>query len=412
VAALDTPRAESARAAGPGGPDEPDECEVPGSSLRVALAVALPFAAYAALLAAACLFVPYRPALDDPEIQHLARHWVEHGRLAADGLFVRVPLWQMLVGSANALFGERAGIVVLQAAIVFAALCLFARRNSREGALGAGAVALALLFASSPQLVLFSRHTANELFVGTLAMAAFVLGERVDARRAAALGAVVAAAMMTKLAAAVLLVPAILQLRAARATLAPARGAWRFALGFGGVALPLYVLAVSQRGFWLLDNTSAFNLGSLDQETWRALGDAALRQRAGMESFWATLGADPVAYASAAAARALDWLLHTGSLDLFLWIEGYPQSAVEIGDALAFFGVLTLALLGTTRRTALVWIFPLAIWAACSFPQKTPYSPKIAILFPLLLLAPAGLASLGAMLGRGTQAAGSDEDAA
>ena len=112
VAALDTPRARSA------------------GSLRAALPVALPFAAYAALLATACLAVPYRPALDDPEIQFLARHWAEHGRLAPDGLFLRVPLWQMLVGSANAILGERVGIVALQGAVVFAALCLFARRTA------------------------------------------------------------------------------------------------------------------------------------------------------------------------------------------------------------------------------------------------------------------------------------------
>ena len=64
---------------------------------------------------------------------------------------------------------------------------------------------------------------------------------------------------------------------------------------------------------------------------------------------------------------------------------------VGVADVAVFFSVLVLAVFATARGTLVYWVFPIALWVACSFPQKTPYSPRVTALMPLLLLAPAGL---------------------
>jgi len=367
-------------------------------ALRSRRVVALPFVVYLLLLAVAVLAVPYRPALDDAELRFLAAHWAEHGRLDARAeLFLRVPLWQMMLGSAYAVLGERAGLVAVQVAVVLGALWVYARRCERRGLPERSALVAAVIFAVSPQIVLYSRHTVNELFVGLIAMGVVAIGERVDARRALALGALTGAAAMTKVAALVVALPAALYLWRARDRLPLRRSAPRFAGGFAAVAIPLAALAAWQRGTWLLDDTSAFNLSALDQTQWMALGDPLARQRAGLASFRESLGADPAGYLIAAGGRAVDWLLRPGSLDILHWMEGYPPLLVEAADVIAFFAIATLAVLGTTRATAPAWLFPVAMWAACSLPQKTPYSPRIAVLFPLLLLAPRGLETLRAL---------------
>jgi hypothetical protein len=362
-----------------------------GGRLWAVWLVALPLAAYAIALAAVSAAVPYRPALDDPELLSLARHFAEHGRLDPEGLFRRVPLWQMLLGLGVGTFDERAAVIGLQAASVLAVLLALASRV-RSGAAGAGpTLAVGLVFALSPQALLYSRHAANELFIGALAILALLLAERAkraDWRRAATAGAVVGAAAMTKLAAVVLLVPALWTLVRERSHRAARLGA--FAGGFAVIAIPLVLLAVGQRG-WPLDDTSSFNLGSLDQEQWLAAGSVAERNRLALESFEAAWDAGAAAYLSAAAGRAAGWLARPSSLDLIAWIPEYPPLVLELADQLVFFGVAVLAVLGTRRATLPTWLLPLALWAACSLPQKTPYSPRVAALLPLLLLAPIGI---------------------
>jgi len=357
----------------------------------VGVIVWLPFALYAAALAAAIACVPYRPALDDPEVAHLARSFAATGRLAPGELFLRVPFWQMLLGGVFSLVGERAGVLLVQSAVVLASLATLAAWVRRERLSVPAALAVALLFAASPQIVLYARHLANELFVGWLAMAVVVLATGRARARAVWLGLAVGVAAMTKLAAALLVLPALAGLwreRAARRrNLALAGGA------LAAVVAPLVVLARVQRGSWVLDDTSAFNLGALDAPTWSALG-APARSDAALESFARALADAPLAYLAAALGRAAQWLLRPGSLDLRAWIPQYPPLALEVGDVVVFFSIVTLAVLGTRRDRALAWIFPVGIWLACSLPQKTPYSPRVAVLFPLLLLAPAGWTEL------------------
>jgi hypothetical protein len=353
--------------------------------------VALPFAAYAIGLAALSAAVPYRPALDDPELLTLARHIAEHGSLDPDGLFRRVPLWQLLLGAGVAGIGERAAVVGLQVASVLGILWALAVRAQAGAASQAATLAVALAFALSPQALLYSRHAANELFIGALALATLLLVERASVRRAAVAGAVVGAAVMTKLAAGVLVLPAVWGLTRGRAAIAPRLGA--FAAGLAALALPLAWLAIAQRG-WPLDDTSSFNLGTLDQQAWLAAGSVAERNRLALESFRAVWDAGPLAYGVAAAGRAVGWLGRPSSLDLLSWIPEYPALIVELGDQLVFFGVLVLAVLGTRRATLHTWVLPLALWTACSLPLKTPYSPRVAALVCLLLLAPSGIDAL------------------
>jgi hypothetical protein len=106
------------------------------------------------------------------------------------------------------------------------------------------------------------------------------------------------------------------------------------------------------------------------------------------------VGGDPLGYLGAAGLRAIDWITWPSSLDLRLWIPEYPGLLVESLDHLVFFAVVTFAAAGTTRRNWPAWIVPLVFWAACSIGQKMPHSPKIAVLFPLVLLAPLGLDAL------------------
>lgn len=350
--------------------------------------VAMPFAAYAIGLSAVSTLVPYAPALDDPEWLALGRYFAEHGVLDPDGLFRRVPLWQILLGTAIALFGERGGVVLLQAACVLVVFLVLAAR-AREGRATAGSTLIvACIFALSPQALLYSRHAANELFIGALAVLVLALVDRAERRRALAAGGLVACAAMTKLAALALALPALWFLGRGR----PGRGGRlaSFAGGFFAVAFPLVLLALVQRG-WPLDDTSAFNLGSLDAESWAAAPSVSERSTAALDSFEERWGAGPVGYLGDAGLRGLGWLMRPGSLDLLYWLPGYPPRIVEAADVGVFFVVLVLAVLATTRASFGYWLLPLALWVACSLPQKTPYSPRVTALVPLLLLAPAGL---------------------
>jgi len=364
--------------------------------------VAVPFAVYALALALVSASFPYRPALDDNEWLYLARSVAERGQLAADGAFMRVPLWQLMLGSCVGWAGDRASVFGLQAAAALGAFILLARRGlpavaasgsscARHSAIGVG-----LLFAVSPQLVLYSRHAATELWVGLFAMAVVAIGERsnsLNVRRAGLLGLVIGAATMTKLAAAVLVLPALLYLWRARERLPALTGFSAAASGFAVIVVPLVVLTVVQRGL-PIDDTSAFNLGPLDIEAWEAAGGSAARSALSMQAFGDLFASDPLGYLVGVARRAVGWFAWPSSLDLRVWIPEYPPLLVELLDQWVFFAVVTLAILGTTRRSWPAWIFPVALWMACSIGQKTPHSPKVAILFPLLLLASTGLGVL------------------
>ena len=369
------------------------------------VAVAVPFLVYAIALALVSALFPYRPALDDNEWLYLAHSVAERGQLAADGVFMRVPLWQLMLGSLVGWAGDRASVLGLQAVAVLGAFVLLARRRLPDVATSGSArwhhsaMWVGLLFAVSPQLVLYSRHAATELWIGLFAMAVVSIGERSDSfdvRRAGLLGLVIGAATMTKLAAAVLALPALLYLWHARERLPALHGLAAAAAGFAVVVVPLVVLTVVQRGL-PLDDTSAFNLGPLDIEAWEAAGGSAARSALSMQAFGDLFASDPLGYLIGIAGRAVDWFAWPSSLDLRVWIPEYPPLSVELLDQGVFFSVVTLAILGTTRRSWPAWIFPVALWMACSLGQKTPHSPKVAILFPLLLLAPAGLDVLRSM---------------
>jgi len=349
--------------------------------------VGVPFALYAVGLAVVSALVPYAPALDDPEWLALARHFADTGTLDPEGLFRRVPLWQILLAASTSLLGDRSGVVLLQAASVLTVFVALAHR-AREGRATVGSTAaVACVFALSPQALLYSRHAANELFVGALSVLVLVLAERARGRRAVAVGALVGCAAMTKLAAAALALPAVWLLRGRGDT---GRRLAAFSAGVVLVVVPLASLALSQRG-WPLDDTSAFNLSQLDQRVWAGYATPSERSAAALASFEQRWSASPARYLADAAVRGGDWLMRPGSLDLRYWLPGYPPLGVEVADVVVFFGVLVLAVLASTRSTLVYWLFPLVLWIACSFPQKTPYSPRVTALMPLLLLAPAGL---------------------
>lgn len=358
------------------------------------LAWLAPFALWAVALAAVSASFPYRPALDDPENLHLARSVAESAQLASDGPFVRVPLWQLLLGGALAIAPERAGVVGLQAGFVALALFAASLQCARAGVSARATLAVLCAVALSPQLVLYARHTPNELALGALALCVGALAPLASARGAFALGAAVGMAAMIKFAGASLALPAAVFAWRARARDGFARAlALPLAAGAFAVVAPIALLALAQRGA-PLDDTSAFNLGSLEIEEWLAHGSSGARSAAALATFRAAFAADPPAYLAGAAARAADWLLQPSSLELRLWIPEYPALAVELLDGLAFFAVATLAVLGTSRASWPAWILPLALVAACCFPQKTPHSPKVTVLVALLALAARGLASL------------------
>jgi len=66
--------------------------------------------------------------------------------------------------------------------------------------------------------------------------------------------------------------------------------------------------------------------------------------------------------------------------------------------------LVVLAVLGTTARTAPIWIFLAALPILCAFPAHVPFTPKIIPVFPCLLLAPLGLSrALGLGKGEGDE---------
>jgi hypothetical protein len=343
------------------------------------------FALYAAARAAVAALYDWQPAFDDFWFLPETQRWLAAGKLGSDATFARVPLWHGVLALHMALFGSWA-LLVLQSWIVLGAIGAYALW------LGPGARPLAwlplLVFLLSPQVLLYSRQGVNELFIGLLAMAVMLVGERRGARGAPAMGALVGVAACTKPVAALLAVVALgyaLRDRAGRAAALA-----RFALGFAAVALPILAVAVVQRGSWLVDNTTAFNLSGMSLEEWRALPDAATRQQAGMAFWWHTFASAPGAYLLAASGRAIQWIVRPSSLDFALFYREYPVTVLAVADGVAFALLCALAVLGTRRADAFVWLLVAGLAFACAFPQFTPRSPKIVWMFPALLLSARG----------------------
>lgn len=361
--------------------------------------MALGVAAAALFLAAFAAHVELMPAavpgFDDLEHLQAAIVWQQEGRLQADGIFVRVPLWTVLLGTLSRLLRPGTAIAFVQAACVLATLALalaFARRASAERALPLAAVAAPLLvFASSPQVVLYARHAVNELWIGALAAGVLAIGAARPRGGALALGLVCGAAAMTKLSMGLLAVPAAIfawrgdpQRRAVRLAL--------LALGAALVVIPLAALHAVQRPGLPLDNTSAFTLGEYTPREWVALGDPLERRDAAMASFRAHLAGDPLGYAGDAVRRLARWITRPATADFELFVPGFPKWPFGIWEHAVLWSLVLLAAFGTTTRTAPIWIFVAALPVLCAFPAHVPFTPKIIPIFPCLLLAPLGLA--------------------
>jgi len=378
--------------------------------LAVGPLVALGVAAAALFLAGFATRVglmPVLPGFDDLEHLRAAVAWQQAGRLEDDGLFVRVPLWPVLLGTLSQVFRPGTAVAFVQITCVLATLALalaFARRASAERALPLTVVAApVLIFASSPQVVLYAGHAVNELWIGALAAGVLFLGATRPRGGALALGLACGAAAMTKLSMGLLALPA----GAFAWRGEPRRRALRLAqlaLGAALVAVPLLALHAAQRPGLPLDNTSAFTLGEYTPQEWLVLGDPLERRDAAMASFRAELTRDPVGYAGAAARRLTRWITRPATADFALFMPGFPKRAFGIWEHAVLGSLLVLAALGTTRRTAPIWIFLVAIPVLCAFPVHVPFTPKIIPIFPCLLLAPLGLArALGVGKGEGDQ---------
>jgi hypothetical protein len=129
-------------------------------------------------------------------------------------------------------------------------------------------------------------------------------------------------------------------------------------------------------------------------EEWRALPDAATRQAVGLALWWETFSGRPGGYLAGAGLRALDWLLRPSSADFALFYPGYPLRWIVAADVAAFAALITLAIVGSSRRDAFLWLYCLGWVLACAFPEFTPRSPKVVLMFPALLLAARGVERL------------------
>jgi 4-amino-4-deoxy-L-arabinose transferase-like glycosyltransferase len=341
--------------------------------------------------------VPYQPGFDDAEHVAAGLHWRDTQQLGTQGLFVRVPLWQVLLGTLFHLARPLVAIPALQVICVFATLAacaVFVRHAARTTPIPKLALAVPLLaFALAPQTLLYARHPVNELWIG--ALAAWVLALGVAQPRGAwlASGLAVGAAAMTKLSMGLLLLPALIF-------------AWRsdsagrsrrlacVALGAALVAGPCVALHAVQRSGQPLDNTSAYSLGEFMPDAWLQLGDPAERQRAGMASFRRQVSGDPLGYAGGALTRLGRWITRPATSDFALFVPGFPKGAVGLWEHTILLGLLALAVVGTTARTAPIWLFVVALPILCSVPVHVPFVPKLLPVFPCLLLAPVGLARL------------------
>lgn len=340
---------------------------------------------------------PFRSGFDDAEHVAAALVWRDEWRLDTSGLFVRVPLWQVLLGTLFHAARPLVAIPLLQSACVMATLLacgVFVRHAARDAPLTPLALGLPLsAFALSPQALLYARHPVNELWIGALAAWVLALGVARPGPGWLASGLAVGAAAMTKLSMGLLAAPALFFAWRGDVAGRPRRLAG-VALGTALVVAPCLALHHGQRGGLPLDNTSAYTLGEFMPEAWLALGDHRERRDAGMQSFRRQLAEDPLGFSAGAAQRLWRWLSRPATADFALFVPGFPTRAIGLWEHSLLLALLGLAALGTTRETAPIWIFVLALPLLCSLPVHVPFVPKILPVFPCLLLAPLGLARL------------------
>jgi hypothetical protein len=357
------------------------------------LAGALFLTAFAVLISTTSFHLGF----DDAEHVTAALHWRDHLRLETGGPFVRVPLWQVLLGTLFAWLPPGLAVALFQCAVVLVAIALAVRHLARlpePRPLPLLAAAPVFAFALSPQVLLYGRHPVNEPWVGLLAMGVLYLGTGSARGRAFGMGLLCGAAAMTKLMAGALLVPAAVFAWRGKPRERRVGALALLSLGAAVAAGPFAALHAVQRPGAPLDDTSAFTLSRYTPRQWVALGPAAARQRAGMAEFREHLGSDPAGYLAGAAGRLGLWLARPATADFALFVPGFPTAAVGAWEHAVFFALLGLAALGTTAASAPIWIFLVAVALACAFPPHMPFVPKLIPVFPALLLAPQGVLRL------------------
>jgi hypothetical protein len=353
-------------------------------------------AAWGIVYAAVAARYPWHTGFDDFDHIPAALRWSREHELSADGLFLRVPLWPIVLGTSFSIFGQQLGLFIVQFLVVASALVLYFRALEPRPEIPAALVYLPpLCFATSPQVVLYARHAVNEPFVGLLVMLVIAAGSARSVRPVV-LGMLCAAATMVKISNVWLVLPCVgwLLVRedstVSRFRTLAGRLA-KFALGLALVVIPLLLLHLRQRGGLLMDTTAAFNLSGLRIARWTALGSHADRFRGGMAHFEATFSADPLGYMQGFVGRLGRWLLRPSSADFARFYKSYPHGLIRVYDHVVLYGLAVLAAILGARGNALVWVFLASVVVNCTFPQHTPYSPKVILVYPLLLLVALGL---------------------
>jgi hypothetical protein len=347
---------------------------------------------------------PYRQGFDDFDHVPAAIQWSEQQSLSDGGLFLRVPLWPMLLGTVYHLCAPRVhtAIFVLQAAIVLATIgcCLVFGRKELGARMQVVCFLPIFLFALSPQTLLYARHAVNEPFIGLLTVLIMVTGTAGYSMKPLLLGVLCGMAWMTKIISVLLALPALGYIGCERGAKHALRDALIFLLGIALIVAPIYMLHFSQRGSVRMDTTSAYNLSSYTPGEWVALGDHAARYTAGMENWRETFWASPTGYFEGFLGRLVHWVKRPSSADFAYFYEDYPHRLIQIWDQVVLMTLLILAVIGTRRRHVLVWIFPIAIALGSTFPQHTPFSTKVILVYPSVLLAPLGLHRIREAMGK------------
>ncbi len=347
---------------------------------------------------------PYRQGFDDFDHVPAAIQWSKHQSLSDDGLFLRVPFWPVLLGTVVHVFAPRVhtAILVLQAAIVLATIgCCLAFVHKELGARMRMVCLLPIfIFALSPQTLLYARHAVNEPFIGLLTVSIMLTGTAGHWTKPLLLGAFCGMAWMTKIISVLLALPALGYIGYEKGAKRVLRDALVFLFGLALIVAPLYTLHFSQRGSVRMDTTSAFNLSSYTPEEWVALGDHAARYAAGMEDWRETFWASPTAYFEGFLGRLVYWVKRPSSADFAHFYTDYPHRLIRVWDQVVLWTLLILAFIGTRKRHILIWLFPIAIALGSTFPQHTPFSTKVILIYPSVLLAPLGLFRIRQAIGK------------
>lgn len=357
---------------------------------------------------------PYRQGFDDFDHVPAAIQWSKHQSLSDDGLFLRVPFWPILLGTVIHVFAPRihTAILVLQAAIVFATIgCCLAFVHRELGArMPIVCFFPIFIFALSPQTLLYARHAVNEPFIGLLTVLIMLTGTADNRMKPLLLGVLCGIAWMTKIISVLLALPALGYIGCKKGAKQALRDALILLSGMALIVVPVYMLHFSQRGGVRMDTTSAFNLSSYTPEEWVALGDHAARYAAGMEDWRETFWASPTAYLEGFLGRLVHWVERPSSADFTYFYADYPHRLIQPWDQVVLWTLLILAFIGTTKRHVLIWLFPMAIALGSTFPQHTPFSTKVILIYPSVMLAPLGLFRIREAIGKPPEGPGKGPD--